>query len=123
MDMEVGMSENLITCLKPEHQNPDSGLSDFIENHMKCFIHCVSTKMGFYDRSTGWNKDLIVDRYGNADHMNMTEIRSDVERCIENFGKLPDECESTTLVHDCFNSLKKKYGSSQTIESSINTDE
>lgn len=63
--------------------------------------------MGFYNETTGWNKDLIVENFVHTE--NEAQLRDSIELCIEKYGQLPGECEAAAGVHGCLDQLKKDF--------------
>lgn len=107
--MQAGLGENLIACLRPEYvndliilgANPNS-TNIMANSNLKCYLSCVATKMGMYDKTTGWNVDYIVehsDEKGDS-------VRADVEKCIEQYSKVTDECEMIAQVILCLETPK-----------------
>lgn len=114
-DLESKIAEHFFACLKPEYMEdyikhisvPSDSTETINNNNLKCYISCLSTNMGFYNETTGWNKDLIVENFVHTE--NEAQLRDSIELCIEKYGQLPGECEAAAGVHGCLDQLKKDF--------------
>lgn len=110
------MGEIFVACLKPEHLNDFMKVhsdpnSDLLNKHLKCYVGCMLEKIGFYNKSTGWNVDYIVEQFGLHGHEE--EVRAGLNECAEKYSDLPGECESEFQINECLNRLHRSLTGNQ----------
>lgn len=87
--------------------DPSNSTEAITNNSIRCYVSCISTKLGLYDKATGWSADAIEARFVHVG--DRAELRSGVDTCIERYGQLPDECEAAVRVHECLTRLKRSF--------------